>query len=143
MGELLSWNMLKLACFHRRRETKITYANLKISFPSVEYFIFIEKKSILALSCRHKYIYNSLYLLYWLKKFCQFFNSRNYPKIFFSIQTFGAESIMVECIFIFHGRKLIRVFLYCLGKTRGPIIYFFDGRSPSRYFVHLDNKKVP
>ena len=143
MGELFSWNMLKLACFHRR-ETKITYANLKISFPSVEYFIFIEKNPFwLSHAAISIFITLSLYLLYWLKKFCQFFNSRNYPEIIFSIQTFGAESIMVESIFIFHGRKLIRVFLYCLGKTRGPIIYFFDRRSPSRYFLHLDNKKVP
>ena len=110
-----------------------------VSFRGI--FYFHRKKSILALSCRH--VYNSLYLLKWLKKFCQFFNYRNYPKIIVSIQTFGSESIMVECFFIFHGRKLIRVFLYCLGKTRGPIIYFFDRRSPSRYFLHLDSKKVP
>ena len=140
MGELLSWNMLKLACFQPtwNQNYLCKFENF-VSFRGI--FYFHRKKSILALSCRH--VYNSLYLLNWLKKFCQFFNSRNYPEIIFSIQTFGAESIMVECIFIFHWRKLIRVFLYCLGKTRGPIIYFFDGRSPSRYFLHLDNKKVP
>ena len=144
MGELFSWNMLKLACFQPtwNQNYLCKFENF-VSFRGIFYF---HRKNPFWLSHAAISIFTTLsicyaYFQYWLEKFFQFLiieiNQTN-----FSIQTFEAESIMLECIFLFHGEKnLIRVFLYCLEKTKDPIIYFFDCRSSSRHkdtsFIYL------